>query len=58
MSCAKFRLAFDWQNFRVCGNVGNRKKGTYFPLRPGCARVAAHADVRLVVISHSLAQGA
>jgi hypothetical protein len=26
-------LAFDWQNFRICGNVGNSKKGTYFPLR-------------------------
>jgi uncharacterized protein (TIGR02646 family) len=29
-------LTFDWLNFRVCGNVGNRKKGTYFPLRDGC----------------------
>lgn len=28
-------LAFDWRNFRVCGNVGNRKKGGYFPLRAG-----------------------
>jgi hypothetical protein len=28
-------LAFDWHNFRICGNVGNRKKGTYFPLREG-----------------------
>ncbi len=28
-------LAFDWQNFRLCGNVGNRKKGGYFPLRAG-----------------------
>lgn len=26
-------LAFDWRNFRICGNVGNRKKGGYFPLR-------------------------
>jgi uncharacterized protein (TIGR02646 family) len=32
-------LAFDWRNFRVCGNVGNTKKGTFFPLHPGCARV-------------------
>jgi hypothetical protein len=26
-------LAFDWKNFRICGNVGNRKKGAFFPLR-------------------------
>lgn len=25
-------LAFDYTNFRLCGNVGNRKKGTWFPL--------------------------
>ena len=25
-------LAFDYHNFRVCGNVGNRKKGGWFPL--------------------------
>lgn len=28
-------LAFDYQNFRLCGNVGNRKKGGWFPLRAG-----------------------
>jgi hypothetical protein len=28
-------LAFDYMNFRVCGNVGNRKKGGWFPLRYG-----------------------
>lgn len=28
-------LAFDWHNFRICGNVGNRKKGTWFPLCEG-----------------------
>jgi hypothetical protein len=27
-------LTFDWLNYRICGNVGNRKKGTYFPLAP------------------------
>jgi hypothetical protein len=32
-------LTFDWQNFRICGNVGNRKKGTFFPLRDGCIRI-------------------
>lgn len=25
-------LAFDYMNFRLCGNVGNRKKGGWFPL--------------------------
>jgi hypothetical protein len=39
-------LAFDWQNFRICGNAGNRKKGTFFPLRPGCSRVASLGDIR------------
>lgn len=34
-------LAFDWKNLRICGNVGNRKKGTYFPLQPGCIRATA-----------------
>ncbi len=28
-------LAFDYANFRVCGNVGNRKKGGWFPLKKG-----------------------
>lgn len=28
-------LAFDYMNFRVCGNVGNRKKGGWFPLQNG-----------------------
>jgi uncharacterized protein (TIGR02646 family) len=28
-------LAFDYMNFRACGNVGNRKKGGWFPLKPG-----------------------
>lgn len=34
-------LAFDWKNLRICGGVGNTKKGTYFPLRPSCARATA-----------------
>lgn len=25
-------LAFNYMNFRICGNVGNRKKGGWFPL--------------------------
>ena len=28
-------LAFDYTNYRLCGNVGNRKKGGWFPLKPG-----------------------
>ena len=28
-------LAFDSTNFRICGNVGNRKKGGWFPLKAG-----------------------
>jgi uncharacterized protein (TIGR02646 family) len=40
-------LAFNWKNFRICGSVGNTKKGTFFPLRPMCARVGPHGDIRL-----------
>ena len=32
-------MAFDYRNFRICGNVGNRKKGTFFPLREGSRRI-------------------
>jgi uncharacterized protein (TIGR02646 family) len=28
-------LAFDYMNLRACGNVGNRKKGGWFPLNKG-----------------------
>jgi len=34
-------LAFDWHNFRICGNVGNRKKGVFFPLRTGTHHATA-----------------
>ena len=37
-------LAFDWRNFRICGNAGNRKKGTYFPLGAGSHRVVNPSD--------------
>lgn len=40
-------LAFAWENYRICGNAGNRKKGTFFPLRDGCARVQVDGDLRL-----------
>jgi len=40
-------LAFDWSNFRICGNAGNRKKGTFFPLREGCVRITdPNGDLR------------
>jgi hypothetical protein len=39
-------LAFDWNNFRICGNAGNRKKGAYFPLRDGCVRSPPFGDLR------------
>jgi uncharacterized protein (TIGR02646 family) len=40
-------LAFNWENFRICGNAGNRKKGTYFPLREGCQRATfQNSDLR------------
>ncbi len=37
-------LAFQWTNFRICGNVGNRKKGTFFPLRDGSVRLTQPDD--------------
>lgn len=39
-------LAFDWHNFRICGNAGNRKKGTFFPLHVDCSRCAPLGDIR------------
>ena len=39
-------LAFDWTNYRICGTAGNRKKGSFFPLRNGCNRVDCDGDVR------------
>ena len=39
-------LAFDYMNFRICGNVGNRKKGGWFPLREGslCSTAANRCE--------------
>ena len=34
-------LAFEWTNYRICGNAPNRKKGAYFPLRPGSQRASS-----------------
>lgn len=28
-------LTYHWKNYRICGNVGNTKKGVFFPLLPG-----------------------
>lgn len=39
-------LAFDWTNLRICGNVGNRKKGGYFPLRSDSQRATRWDDIR------------
>jgi hypothetical protein len=40
-------LAFDWENYRICGDVVNKKKGTFFPLREGCVRASPFGDYRL-----------
>lgn len=37
-------LAYEWDNYRICGNVGNRKKGNFFPIREGS--VAASSTTR------------
>lgn len=34
-------LAFEWSNYRLCGKVGNAKKGDFFPLAAG-SPFAAH----------------
>lgn len=39
-------LSFDWTNFRICGNAGNRSKGTFFPLEEGCPRCTRQGDLR------------
>lgn len=36
--------AFDYLNYRLCGSVGNAKKGSYFPLRPGSAAATCPTD--------------
>lgn len=37
--CGYWWLAFEWDNFRICGGVGNTKKGTFFPLQDESKRV-------------------
>lgn len=38
-------LAFDWTNYRICGKIGNTKKGIKFPLMPGCQRAQNKAEL-------------
>ena len=46
-------LAFDYMNFRACGNVGNRKKGGWFPLKDG-SLCSTHAEPREESETHYL----
>ena len=34
-------LAFEWTNYRVCGNAPNRRKGAFFPLHPDSRRASS-----------------
>ena len=40
-------LAFDWSNYRLCGKVGNSKKGDFFPLAAQ-SPTATHAGVSIL----------
>lgn len=40
-------LAFDWMNYRLCGKVGNSKKGDFFPLAAD-SPVAAYNGVSIL----------
>lgn len=40
-------LAFDWANYRLCGKVGNAKKGDFFPLAAG-SPVAAYQGITVL----------
>ena len=37
-------LSFDWKNMRVCGRVGNNKKGMFFPLGSEFAASSGNRD--------------
>jgi hypothetical protein len=37
-------LAFNYRNYRLCGSVGNTKKGCYFPLRRGSFLATGPSD--------------
>ena len=39
-------LAFDWQNYRISGAIGNRThKADYFPLKEGCSPATPDSDL-------------
>jgi hypothetical protein len=38
-------LSFAWRNLRVCGRVGNLKKGTYFPLGSAYCATSTKRDI-------------
>jgi hypothetical protein len=40
-------LAFDWANYRLCGKIGNAKKGDFFPLAAG-SPVAAYNGITVL----------
>lgn len=40
-------LAFDWANYRLCGKVGNAKKGDFFPLAHG-SPTAIHNGISIL----------
>jgi hypothetical protein len=40
-------LAFDWTNYRICGKVGNSRKGDFFPLATG-SPVAVHNGLSIL----------
>jgi hypothetical protein len=40
-------LAFEWSNYRLCGKVGNAKKGDFFPLAAG-SPTAAHNGLSIL----------
>lgn len=40
-------LTFDWANYRLCGKVGNAKKGDFFPLAAG-SPAAAHNGLSIL----------
>jgi hypothetical protein len=40
-------LAFEWSNYRLCGKVGNAKKGDFFPLATG-SPAAAHNGLSIL----------
>lgn len=40
-------LTFDWSNYRLCGKLGNAKKGDFFPLATG-SPVATHNGISIL----------